>query len=92
LLVGNTYRVRPADLDDYVSARIQEQDLQATARALTDPRVWARQLDADPALKASIMSSDPAPGTFGHFLKSAAAASDSKASADNVIDLPRRKA
>jgi excisionase family DNA binding protein len=85
LRLGTVESVRRADLEACVDELIRKGSLERLRKALRDPQRWAAELDKDPAFKASIMSTEYQPGTFGAFLKDAASTVDAKAEASSVV-------
>lgn len=89
--VGGEWRVLGVAILEFLSRRMQEEQLQALKRAVSDPKSWAREARKHPEFLHMIESQDFQDNTFGNFLKSGLVALEAEEKPNKVVDIRRRR-
>lgn len=90
--VHGEWRILSDDLTAFLSARLQEQQLIALRRRLTDPRTQAAEIEKrHPDLAQQIREGKFAEGTFGRWLQAGLSQLSTEKRAGNVIPLDSRR-
>jgi excisionase family DNA binding protein len=89
--VGREWRILGAALIDFLKRRMEEEQLSALMRALSDPKTWALNARKHPEFLSMIKKQEFPDNTFGSFLKRRLAALEAKERTTNVVDIRRKR-
>lgn len=85
--ISNEWRIRPEELSHFMSRQIESQQLESFKQAISDPKVWARELTKNPELEKQIKQTEYSDGTVGAFLKAGLSELEMQENLSEVTDI-----
>lgn len=90
--IAGEWRILTAAVVDFLRRKMETTQQEALSRSLTDPRVWAHELQRMPELIASLDGEEFEEGTIGAYLIRALRVVKEESKADNVVPFkPKRE-